>query len=154
MIKTTALALALFAMLPGTALAGGKDPMAVVQKYLAAFNTGDRAAAAALCARDAVVIDDFPPYVWRGVNTCTTWWDALGAYDQTQGIGPPSEVKQSGAPWRLSVADDRAYIVLPVTYDYAQRGQPVVEAGSIWTIALEKTASGWLISGWSWAQHP
>jgi ketosteroid isomerase-like protein len=154
-IKTSALALLVSLLGAAPAFASDKDDaLAVVQKYLAAFNTGDRTAAAALCAPDAIVIDDFAPYAWQGPNTCTTWWDALGAYNQAQGIGLPSDVKQSGAPWQLSVTGDRAYIVLPVTYDYTQRGKPVVEAGSIWTLALQKTTSGWLITGWSWAQHP
>ncbi|HXQ10284.1 MAG TPA: nuclear transport factor 2 family protein [Caulobacteraceae bacterium] len=151
MTKIKVLVFGLLVSLPAApAFASDKDDaMAAVQKYLASFNTGDRAAAAALCAPDAIVIDDFPPYAWQGPNTCTTWWDALGGYNQAQGIGLPSDVKQSGAAWQLSVTGDRAYIVLPVTYDYAQHGKAVVEAGSIWTIALEKTASGWLIAGWS-----
>jgi ketosteroid isomerase-like protein len=140
-------------MLAGPALAlDADDALAVVQRYDDAFNANDKAAASALCAPDAVIIDDFAPHVWRGPNACSVWWDALGAYDASQGIGDPSHVK-IGTPWRNVITGDRAYIVVPATYDYMQHGKSVVEAGSIWTLVLRKTASGWLITGWAWGQH-
>jgi hypothetical protein len=33
------------------------------------------------------------------------------------------------------------------------KGKPVKESGSVFTVVLAKTAKGWLMSAWSWAQH-
>ncbi len=147
-------ALALFASLAAPAFAADQaDPVAVVQKYLAAFSAGDKAAAAALCTPDAVIVDDFPPYVWKGPNACATWWDALGAYNASQGIGAPETIGTAGAPWRSVVTGEQAYVVVPMSYHYTQHGKPVLEDGSTWTLAMTKTPSGWLITGWAWGQH-
>ena len=152
-IKMVAAAAVAASMMAAPVLASGADnALAVVQKYDDAVNANNKAAANAMCAPDAVIIDDFAPYVWQKPIACAVWWDALGAYDTAQGIGEPSHVK-IGTPWRNVITGNRAYIVVPATYAYMRHGKPVVEAGAVWTVTLKKTASGWLITGWAWGQH-
>ena len=43
--------------------------------------------------------------------------------------------------------------MIPVTYSYVKAGVKVVEDGSVWTFALEKTPAGWRIASWAWAEH-
>jgi hypothetical protein len=43
--------------------------------------------------------------------------------------------------------------VIPANYNLKQNGKPVTEVGSIITLALQNTSSGWRITGWSWAKH-
>jgi hypothetical protein len=127
------------------------DALKVVKQYDDAFNKNDGKTANALCTADATIIDDFAPHIWTGANTCSVWWDALDVYDKKEGI--TDEVVKFGKPWRNVVTGDRAYIVVPATYTYKQNGKPVKEIGSNWALVLQKTAAGWKLAGWSWAQH-
>jgi ketosteroid isomerase-like protein len=127
------------------------DALATVKAYDNAFNTGDVKTANGLCTADAIIIDDFPPHAWQGANTCQTWLNGLTDYNKQVGITDEKVI--IGAPWRVSVAGDRAYIVVPATYTHKTKGKPVVESGATWTLALQKTSAGWRISGWAWAQH-
>jgi ketosteroid isomerase-like protein len=79
------------------------------------------------------------------------WSNAYDANAKQNGI--TDGIVTLGTPWHVDVTGDRAYVVNPVTYTYKQRGQPVVESGSVFTLALRKVAAGWRITGWAWARH-
>ena len=42
------------------------DVLAVVNRFVDAFNKGDAKTACDLCAVNVVIIDEIPPYVWQG----------------------------------------------------------------------------------------
>ncbi|MDQ6768152.1 MAG: hypothetical protein M3Z41_10125, partial [Candidatus Eremiobacteraeota bacterium] len=63
------------------------------------------------------------------------------------------EIVTLGTPWHVDVTGDRAYVVVPVTYAYKQNGKPGMESASVFTVALQKIAAGWRITGWAWAKH-
>jgi hypothetical protein len=58
-----------------------------------------------------------------------------------------------GTPWHIVVMGDRAYAAIPASFSYNQKGKTIKSTGNVLTIALHKTPSGWLMTGWSWAQH-
>ena len=58
-----------------------------------------------------------------------------------------------GNPSHVDITADRAYVVIPVNYNLKQKGKPVSEVGSIITLTLQKSQSGWRITGWAWAKH-
>lgn len=134
---------------PPALAAGG--PMAVINQYNDLLNKGDGAAAAKLCGSGVVIIDDFPPHVWQGANTCADWWSAAGAYFKKNGI--TDNVVTLHKPWRVTVTGDRAYAVIPVTLTYKLNGKPMVESGSVLTAIAQKVGVSWRIKGFSWAQH-
>ena len=139
------------ALVAAPAFASDKsDVMATVTKYNDVFNKGDIKAMVAMCAPDAFVIDDFAPHAWQGANTCADWAAALFASDKTNGIA--NEAVTLGKPWHVSVTGDRGYAVYPTHYSYKLKGKPVVERG-VWTFALQKSAEGWRVKAWAWAQH-
>jgi ketosteroid isomerase-like protein len=127
------------------------DVMATVKHFDNSFNSGDTKAVLATCAGQAIIIDDFPPHVWQGATTCQDWMNDLDAYDKKNGI--TDGIVTIGKPWHVIVAGDRGYVVVPAKYTYKQNAKPVTESGSIWTLALQKTAAGWRVTGWAWAQH-
>jgi hypothetical protein len=53
-------------------------------------------------------------------------------------------------PRHIDITADRAYVVVPATYSYKEKGTLVKEPGSIWTLALKKGEAGWRITGWAW----
>ena len=127
------------------------DLVAAVKAYDDAFNKGDMKTANAMCAPNAIIIDDFAPHVWQGADACGAWTKDIGAYEKAGGV--TDGVVTIGKPWRVTVTGDRGYVVVPTTYTYKQKGKPVVESGAAWTLAFQKIAGSWKITGWAWAQH-
>jgi hypothetical protein len=125
--------------------------MATVHQFIDGFNKGDVKSALAACADRASVIDEFPPHAWQGSTACADWARDLAASNKSEGIS--GGVVTLRAPWRVDVNGDRAYVVVPATYAYEQRGKHVTESGSIFTLALQKVAGRWRITGWAWAAH-
>ncbi len=145
-----ALTLALMALSP-CAAAAQAGPMDAVHRFVDAFNKGDVTAAAASCADQTSIIDEFAPYEWHGAGACTRW---MGDYDaDARRNGITGGVVTLGAPRHVDISGDRAYIVVPADYAYAKKGTPVKEVASTLTIALAKSGGGWKMVGWAWAKR-
>jgi ketosteroid isomerase-like protein len=128
-----------------------KAVIAVVNQFTDAFNKGDTKTAAATCADQTSIIDEFPPHEWHGAGGCAKWMADYDADAKKNGITDGS-VKLS-TPKHVDVTADRAYVVVAADYSYKQKGKPVKETGSLLTVALQKTAAGWRITGWSWSKN-
>lgn len=124
---------------------------AAVDHALAAFNQGNIKAWVAACDSPALIIDDFPPHSWQAPAACADWASAYTAFSMKNKIN--DGIVTLGTPWQLAVAGNRAYVVYPATFTYKRHGKRVKETGSVFTLVLHKTSSGWLISAWSWAAH-
>lgn len=144
------LAMAAAAMFPrsGAAQAG---PMDAVHRFVAAFNKGDVPAAASACAPETSIIDEFAPYEWHGAGACARW---MGDYDaDAKRNGITGGVVTLGAPRHVDIAGDRAYVVVPADYAYTKKGAAVKEVASTLTIALQRSAGTWRMTGWSWGKR-
>ena len=49
----------------------------------------------------------------------------------------------------IEITGDRAYIVAPVVFAYNLKGKQTKKTG-VWTIGLQKSASAWLVSVWTY----
>ena len=154
-LRLSAIAIAALAAalcLPATATASDKsDVMAVVSNAVASFNRGDEKTWTALCTSPAAIISNIAPFQYMGAATCADWWASHAAYDKKNGV--TGEVVTLGTPWHVDVMGDRAYAVYPATFAFNQKGKAVKSSGDVLTIALQKTANGWLMTGWTWAQR-
>jgi ketosteroid isomerase-like protein len=140
------------ALLTGSSEASEKtDVMATVHQFIDGFNKGDAKAALEACAAQASIVDEFPPYAWQGATACSDWANDFEANSKKFKI--TDTVVTVGKAKHVEVTGDRAYVVVPANYNYKQDGKPVVETGSTFTLALQKLAAGWRISGWAWAKH-
>ena len=144
--------LALAVLAAGQPLGSDKtDVMAVVRQFVNSFNKGDAKTAAAACADETSIIDEFPPHEWHGAGACSKWMDDYDADAKKNGITDGKVTL--GAPVHVDVTGDRAYVVVRANYTYKQKGKPVKEIGSMLTIALHKDNSGWHMTGWSWTKR-
>jgi ketosteroid isomerase-like protein len=116
-----------------------------------AWDNVDMATVLGDCAAPAFIIDDFPPHLWQGATACADWARDEAAFSQQNGI--TDAVVTLGSPLHVDVTGDRAYVVVPATYAYKQKGKKKIERDAVWTVALQKTADGWRVAGWSWAQR-
>ena len=132
------MALAIF--FSGAASASDKtDAMAVVHKWVDAFNQGDGKTGASYCADGALVIDDFAPHVWQGPGACASWYKDYSAFAEKAQITGASVAL--GKTRHLDVDAGYAYLVTPATLTYTKAGKPVTDR-SIVTMSLKKGDSG------------
>ena len=132
-----------------TAQTTDADLMVPIQKFVESFNKGDAAGAAATHAAgaDLTIIDEVPPYLWRGAKAFQSWSTDLDSDAKKNGI-TDSSVTLS-APTRTERNADQAYVIVPAVYSFKQRGAAMREAAQM-TFVLRRGASGWLIHAWTW----
>ena len=133
------------------AAADNADVLATVHQFVDGFNKGDVASALALCADQAFVIDEFPPYAWQGAGACAAWAKDYG--DDSKKNGVTDGKVNLGKPRVVEVNGDRAYVIFPADYLYKVNGKPTKETGAAFIFALQKVSAGWRITGWAWGKH-
>jgi ketosteroid isomerase-like protein len=125
------------------------DVMVPVHQLLDGFNKGDVNSALAACAEQTSIIDEFPPHEWHGAGACAKWAGDFDANAKKEGI--TDSVVTLGKPRHVDVSGDRAYVVVSANYAFKQKGKAKKETSAVMTLALQKGAAGWRITGWSWA---
>lgn len=126
------------------------DVVATVHQFNDSLNKGDAKTALAACAAPSSIIDEFPPHEWQGPTACADWANDFEAYNKKTGVTDPNV--KLGKPKHVDITGDRAYVVVPATYTYKENGKRHTESHSILTVALQKGADGWRITGWAWTK--
>ena len=134
-----------------TAASEKTDVMVSVNEFVNGFNKGDTKTAAATCADQTSIIDEFSPYAWHGTGACSTWMNDYDADAKKNGI--TDGLVTLSTPRHVDVTADRAYVVVPANYAFKKNGKPVKETNSMITLALQKGEAGWRITGWAWAKN-
>jgi hypothetical protein len=148
-----ALSLAVFAMfsMAQTSESAQTAVLAPVNQFVDGFNKGDTKMAVAACADETSILDEFPPHEWHGTGACAKWLSDFDTDAKKNGI--TDGVVTLGKASHVDINSDYAYVVIPANYAFKQKGKPVSEVGSIITLSLQKSSTGWLITGWAWAKH-
>ena len=151
-MKMLSVVLAVTILAAGPSFASDEtDVMVPVHQFIDGFNKGDVATALAACAEQTSIIDEFPPHEWHGAGACANWANDFDAdakkNEVTDGVVTLGEAKH------IDISGDRAYVVVPATFTYKQHGKPQEEIGSTLTVALQKEAAGWRMTGWAWTRN-
>ena len=133
----------------GAAPALAADPAveAPIRQFVDSFNKGDGAGAAAAMAARVSIIDEIAPFQWRGPDAFARWGAALAADSKAKGYS--NESVTLGTPSRELVSGANAYVIVPATYSFTQKGVKMAEVAQM-TFSLLKTDAGWKITGWTW----
>ena len=119
--------------------------MAPIQKFIDSFNKGDAAGDAA--GADLTIIDEVPPYLWRGPKAFQSWSADLDSDAKKTGMTEPMVTLST--PSRIERNVDHAYVIVPAVFTFKQKGAAMRESAQM-TFVLRKGAGGWLIHGWTW----
>jgi hypothetical protein len=123
---------------------------APIHQFIDSFNKGDMAAAEAThLATGVVIIDEPTPHLWQGPGAFKAWIDALMAHDKA--LGWTDQKLTLGKVIRADATADRAYVIIEAFYAFKSKGEAMNEDPAFMTYALQKTATGWLINGWTWS---
>ena len=149
-MKTIAIGLLGSLALGGAAFAGA-TPDGTVRDFIAAFDRGDAAAAAATHAADVSIVDEVAPHIWQGPGAFQKWADDLTA--DAKANGQSGNKVTLGELVRSQVDGDTGYVTFEALYSYDQKGGAMAESARM-VFALKKTAGDWKIAGWAWAGSP
>jgi ketosteroid isomerase-like protein len=151
-MKKLLIALALAALSAGPAVAAEDAAvMASVNQFVDGFNKGDTKMILGSSSDQMAIIDEFAPHMWHGPGALQKWMDDFDADAKKNGISDC--VVTLGTPKHVDVTGDYAYAVIPTDYTFKQHGKATKETNSIITLALQKGAAGWKITGWAWAKN-
>ena len=131
------------------AIAGpAEDATGFITKTIDQFNGGDVKAWLAAQEDNTLIIDEFAPHTWSGPGSPQRWLDAYAKDSQTGGVtggrvdyGKPLHATSDGAT---------AYVVLPTTYRYVQKGVKMAEPSSM-TFVMKHEATGWKVTSWTYS---
>jgi len=150
-MRRTLLALAACAIgISSPVAAQQSEVMSVITRAVEAFNKGDTKTFATTCASETSILDEFPPHEWHGSGACEKWMSDYDSNAKRNGI--TDGIVTLGKPSHVDVTGDSAYVVIPSTYAWQEKGVAMREDGSAFTFALRKQATGWRFAGWSWAK--
>ena len=132
------------------AMAQQSEVLVAVNHFVDGFNKGDMKVLLSSCANETSIIDEFPPHEWHGDGACKRWMDDYVSNAKANGI--TDGLVTLGTPSHVDVTGDRAYVVIPSTYTWKQKGVAMREDGSAFAFAMHKEKDGWRFTGWSWAK--
>ena len=112
------------------------------------FNGGDTKAWLAAQQDNTLIVDEFAPHVWSGAGSPKRWLDDYAKDSQASGVsggrvdyGKPLQATSDGAT---------AYVVLPTTYRFVQKGTKMAEPGSM-TFVMKHAGKDWKIASWTYS---
>jgi hypothetical protein len=138
--------IAFAALVCASAAQAGTGVDTTIRQFGDAFNKGDLKAAKALHVAKPVIIDEVGPHLWTGPKAFAGWLADLAKSDAADGK-TDGQVALS-APTREVVSSDSAYVVVPSTYSFKQKGKTWRETAQM-TFVLTKVSSGWKIAAWT-----
>ena len=147
--KTLIIGLAAGALAAAPAGAGpAEDATLAVTTILDKFNGGDVDAFIGAHREGAIIVDEFAPYVWGGPGSAQRW---VGDYSKdAEARGISGGRIDYGKATQAGSDGSSAYIVLPTTYRFVQKGAKMAGAGSM-TFIMTRAGKDWKISSWTYS---
>ena len=124
------------------------DATAAVLTWMDKFNAGDMDAFSAGHAQNAVIVDEFAPFVWTGADVPKRWIADYGKDAAANGIS--NGHMDYATPIRADASETAAYIVMPTIYSFQQSGKKKSAAGSM-TFVMTKVGTDWKIASWTYS---
>jgi hypothetical protein len=133
---------------PPPAAAPAADATKFVTTVIDKFNAGDVKAWTSAQEDNTLIVDEFGPHVWSGAGSAQRWLDDYAKDSKANGVtgGRVDYAK----PLQSRIDANSAYIVLPVTYRYVQKGAKMAEPGTM-AVVLNRAGDSWKIAGWTYA---
>ena len=147
--RTLVIAMAVMAFAAPARAGPAEDATATIKGWIDKFNAGDMEAFYAGHQDGALIVDEFAPYVWQGPKSAQRWAADYMTDAKSKEISG-GRVDLVGAPLQASSDGKSAYIVLPTTYRFAQRGAKMAGKGNM-TFVMIRSGKDWKIASWTYS---
>jgi len=121
-----------------------------IEKLFSALNSDSGVRLSETYAPDAVIVDEFAPYVWRGPTAGTAFWTSFLAIRKSFKL---TKIHATHGPLvflSYDEAKNTAYLVAPTTITDNSAGKPESETGQ-WVFVVKNISGTWFIENSSWA---
>ncbi len=112
------------------------------------FNAGDAKAWLSAQQDNTLIVDEFAPHVWSGAGSPQRWLDAYA--NDTKQKGVSGGRVDYGKPLQATSDGKTAYLVLPTTYRFVQKGIKMAEPSSM-TFVMTRAGDAWKIASWTFS---
>ncbi|HEY4071290.1 MAG TPA: nuclear transport factor 2 family protein [Sphingomicrobium sp.] len=112
------------------------------------FNSGDTKAWVSAQADDTLIVDEFAPHTWSGPGSAQRWLDAYAKDSETNGV--TGGRVDYGKPLQATSDGTTAYVVLPTTYRFMQKGMKMAEPSSM-TFVMKRAGQDWKVTSWTYS---
>jgi ketosteroid isomerase-like protein len=148
-MQKTAPLLALLLLVAAPATAGPvDDATAAVASVLDKFNAGDIKAFFAAHEESALIVDELAPYIWGGAGSVQRWAGDYTKDAEKRGISGGR--MDYSTPVQANSDGTSAYLVLPTTYRFIQKGRKMSGKGNM-TFVMSRRGADWKITSWTYA---
>jgi hypothetical protein len=152
MRRSALIAAALISAWSTTSLAQTASPAEDATKFVTTiidkFNSGDVKSWISAQADNTLIVDEFGPHVWTGAGSPQRWLDAYMKDAQSSGVSGGRV--DYGKPLQATSDGKTAYIVLPTTYRFTQKGAKMAEPSSM-TFVVSRDGKDWKITSWTYS---
>jgi hypothetical protein len=124
------------------------DATRFVTTIIDKFNGGDVKSWLSAQEDNTLIVDEFAPHAWSGAGSPQRWLDAYAADSKAKGVSQGRV--DYGKPLTATSDGKTAYIVLPTTYRFVQKGIKMAEPGSM-TFVVNRSGDGWKIASWTYS---
>jgi hypothetical protein len=123
-------------------------PMLAAADRIASFirSGGTAPIADAFEARDVTILENFPPFLFRGPSAVLEWSNGMRAHL----VGLSDLEHKFGRACDFSQTGDIAYFSLHTTWSGRNRGRPFREEGG-WAFVLRHRQGEWRVQNYAWA---
>src|SRR5690349_20151209 len=133
---------------PAPAMTPAEDATKFVTTIIDKFNGGDVKAWVGAQADDTLIVDEFAPHSWSGAGSAKRWLDAYMKDSQANGVSGGRV--DYGKPLQATSDGTTAYLVLPTTYRFVQKGAKMAEPSSM-TFVMKRDGKDWKITSWTYS---
>jgi ketosteroid isomerase-like protein len=130
------------------AAAPADDATAFVTTVMDKFNGGDAKAFIDAHQDSASIVDEFGAHVWTGTGSAKHWLEDYAKDSSAKGV--TGGRVDYGKPIQANSDGTTAYVVLPTTYRFVQKGTKMAAPGSM-TFVVTRSGDNWKIASWTYS---
>jgi SnoaL-like domain len=133
---------------PAAPASPADEATAFVTSIIDKFNAGDVKSWLSSQEQNTLIVDDFGPHMWSGAGSPQRWLDAYASDSKANGV--TGGRVDYGKPLQATSDGTTAYVVLPTTYRFVQKGTKMAEPSSM-TFVMKREGKAWKIASWTFS---
>jgi hypothetical protein len=99
---------------------------------------------------DAVVVDDFTPFVWTAPQAGAAWWRSLDRFDARHHAQHLQAILLRVSDYRTDPEGHNVYMTLHLDIDITIASGTINHASGLWNLTMHRIGNAWKITTATW----